>query len=57
MKKKVYIKPSAEVIEIDAVQMLAASIGVGEGEVDAGEAWSNRRRGTWGNLWADNEKE
>lgn len=42
-----------EVTEIDTVQMLAASIKVGDGEVDAGEAWSNDRRGTWGNLWDD----
>ena len=59
MKKKVYIAPQMEVIEIDTVQMLAASkpeIGVGDGEVDADGAWSNRHRGTWGNLWADDEK-
>jgi hypothetical protein len=33
--------------------MLAASIGVSDDEVDAGEAWSNDRRGSWGNLWDD----
>ena len=45
-----------EVIEIDTVKMLASSkpeIGVGDGEVDAGGAWSNDRRGSWGNLWDD----
>ena len=45
-----------EVIEIDTVQMLAASkpgIGVVEDEVDAGQAWTNDRRGSWGNLWDD----
>ena len=58
MEKKEYIKPSAEVVEIETVQMLAGSkpsIDVGEGEVDAGGAWSNDRRGKWGNLWADDE--
>ena len=47
-----------EVVEIEIVQMLAASpeVGVGGGSVEAGDAWTNRRRGTWGNLWADDEK-
>ena len=46
-----------EVIEIDTVLMLASSkpgIGVVEDEVvDAEQAWSNDRRGSWGNLWDD----
>lgn len=54
MEKKAYIKPSAEVIEIDTVQMLAASAEdipvVDEGGT---EILSNDRRGTWGNLWDD----
>ena len=56
MEKETYIAPQMEVIEIDTVQMLASSkpeIGVGEDEKDAGQAWSNDRRGTWGNLWDD----
>ena len=53
MEKKAYIAPQIEVIEIDTVQMLASSIKVSEDEVDAGEAWSNDRRGSWGNLWDD----
>lgn len=56
MNKKEYIKPSVEVIEMDMVSMVAASIGVGEGSEDAGGAWSNRHRGEWGNLWADDKK-
>ena len=54
MEKKEYIKPSAEVIEIDTVQMLAASaenIPVGGNGQGGGEALSNDRRGSWGNLW------
>ena len=56
MNKKEYIKPSTEAIEVDVISMLAASIGVGEGSAGAGDAWSNRHRGEWGNLWADDEK-
>ena len=56
MNKKEYIKPSVEVVEMDMVSMVAASIGVGEGSEDAGDAWSNRHRGEWGNLWADDKK-
>ena len=56
MKKKAYIAPQMEVIEIDTVQMLAASAEdipvVGEGGGGT-EILSNGRRGTWGNLWAD----
>ena len=56
MKKKAYIAPQMEVIEIDTVQMLAASaenIPVGGNGQGGGEALSNDRRGTWGNLWDD----
>jgi len=58
MNKKQYIAPAMEVVEIEIVQMLAASpeVGVGDGSVDADQAWTNRRRGSWGNLWADDEK-
>ena len=56
MEKKEYIKPSVEVIEMDMVSMVAASIGVGEGSEDAGGEWSNRHRGEWGNLWSDDKK-
>ena len=45
-----------EVTEIDTVQMLAASasdIPVGGDGNGGGDALSNDRRGSWGNLWAD----
>ena len=48
-----------EIAEIEMVSMMAASkpgIGVGDGDADAGEAWSNDRRGSWGNLWSDDKK-
>ena len=59
MEKKAYIAPQMEVTEIDTVQMLAASasdIPVGGGN-GGGDALSNDRRGSWGNLWDDGEKE
>lgn len=40
-----------EIIDIETLDMLAASIGIGEGEVDASESFSNKKRGSWGNLW------
>ena len=55
MEKKEYIKPSAEVVEIETVQMLAASaenIPVGGDGQGGGEALSSGRRGKWGDLWA-----
>ena len=60
MNKKAYIKPSVEVIEIAPVSMIATStpeIGFGSEDKNASDSWTNKRRGTWGNLWADNEKE
>ena len=62
MEKKEYIKPSAEVVEIETVQMLAASaenIPVGGDGQGGGEALSSGRRpgrrGEWGNLWAEDK--
>jgi hypothetical protein len=59
MEKETYIAPQIEVIELDVVTMLAASneFGVTETPTDKNADLSNGRRGTWGNLWADNEKE
>ena len=53
MKKKQYIVPEVEFVELEMVEILAASIRIGEGEKDAGESFSNDRRGGWGNLWGD----
>ena len=57
MKKKAYIKPSAEVTDMEPVAIIAASIGIDSDHEGGYEQLSNGRRGTWGNLWADNEKE
>lgn len=54
--KKVYIKPEAEIIEFEnEVYMLTGSpeIGAGGDANDDEEANSNRHRGEWGNLWAE----
>ena len=55
--KKMYVKPTMEVVEIHSdVAMLAGSnpesnVGFGGGDGGTGEAESNGRRGGWGNLW------
>ena len=60
MEKKEYIKPEMDVMAIEAeTQMMTASQytqpGFGSGEADGdGEVLTNRRRrGEWGNLWAE----
>lgn len=50
--KKTYIAPEMEIMNIETVEMIAASINTNEETtVSADEAWSNDRRGGWGNLW------
>ena len=56
MEKKKYIAPSMEIAEIEMVSMLAASIGVSDETTEDDAVMSNRRRGTWGNLWATDEE-
>ena len=60
MEKKEYIKPEIEVMTIEVQsQMMTTSPstepGFGDGFADGdGEVLTNRRRrGTWGNLWAE----
>ena len=59
MEKKEYIKPEMGVMTIEAeTQMMTTSQytnpGFGEGEADGSTPLSNRRRrGEWGNLWAE----
>lgn len=59
MKKKEYIVPVCEVLEMETVSMIASSpnFGVGgaedeEDENDTGNM-SNCHRGEWGNLWGN----
>lgn len=49
MEKKAYMAPEAEIMEIKALTMVATSIGIGEGEADAWQSFSNEYRGPWGN--------
>ena len=60
MEKKEYIKPEMEIMTIEVQsQMMTTSPGTepgfGDGFADGdGEVLTNRRRrGTWGNLWAE----
>ena len=55
MKKKEYMIPTCEVVELEMVSMIATSpeIGVG-GSTDEGFTDdANRHRGEWGNLWSN----
>jgi hypothetical protein len=56
--KKVYISPLATEVNIEATNMLAASIQINNGTIvdttkpgNNGGQLSTGHRGTWGNLW------
>ena len=52
MKKKVYIAPSVEVVNIEAVEMIATSIRIVSGQ--SGDQQLGNERGEereWGNIW------
>lgn len=60
--KKVYQKPEIEILELELNSIIATSISsddndgpIGNGGESGGgmEAESNRHRGEWGNLWAE----
>ena len=56
MKKKVYIAPSVEVVNINAVEMIATSIRIGIDRDQSGSNQLGNERGEerqWGNIWAD----
>ena len=55
MNKKTYIAPTVEITEIETVAMLAASIVI-DRENEGTEQLSNDRRGSWGNLWDDENR-
>ena len=50
--KKTYIAPSVEVVNINAVEMLAASIQV-TNQKGAQQLGNERDEREWGNIWAD----
>ena len=53
-----YAAPRCEVIEIETAQMLAGSVTGSAPDSDDSEfgtyGYAAQRRGTWGDLWADN---
>ena len=52
MNKKAYITPAMEVVNVETVEMIAASVmSLNETEVEASEQLGAGRRGSWGNLW------
>ncbi|MBQ7987573.1 MAG: hypothetical protein IJ253_03565 [Bacteroidaceae bacterium] len=48
-----YIKPSMEVRDASATEMLAASLPIGEGTVDGGDALEKENK--W-DIWSDDEE-
>jgi hypothetical protein len=50
---KTYSKPELYIEDLQTIDMLALSIK--GGEADGGEVLNNGRRGSWGNLWAEEE--
>ena len=55
MKKKSYAAPQCVVVELGAMNMIAASIGVNASSKDGVNVMgTNTRRGEWGNLWSEN---
>ena len=49
--RKTYIAPMMEELNIETIEMMAASIATSDDTIDSGDALSNSRRGTWGNFW------
>lgn len=53
MNKKAYITPAMEVMNIETVKMMAASLETKEEEATV--HLGGGRRGSWGNLWDEGE--
>ncbi len=53
MDKKTYITPEMEIMSIETVEMMAASIAVVN--ESGNEMLGNDRRGSWGDLWGSEE--
>ena len=49
--KDMYMRPSTEVVEVETEEMLALSASDDKIADPNEEVLTNRRRGTWGNLW------
>ena len=54
MEKNVYIVPECLVVELETVQMIAASVELNAGSKESVSVMgANTRRGEWGNLWSE----
>ena len=51
--KKTYIAPMMEEINIETIEMMAASLATSDETIDSKDALSNGRRGTWGDRWSE----
>lgn len=51
---KTYIKPELNIEKLQTIDMLALSLK--SGEATSNEVLGNGRRGTWGDLWAEDEE-
>ena len=51
MNKKAYITPEMEVMNVETVEMIAASVMSLSDEGGEEQSLAGGRRGTWGNLW------
>ena len=52
--KKTYISPLMSEVNVEATNMLAASLGMSDKSVDtsvSGNQLGGERRGSWGDLW------
>ena len=52
--KKTYVSPLMTEVNVEAEQMLAASLGINDKEIDTSDPnaqLGGDRRGEWGNLW------
>ena len=55
--RKTYEKPEINVIEIAACSMLSTSFNIeSHSQGDFKEDFARKHRGTWGDLWIENEK-
>ncbi|MBQ8335977.1 MAG: hypothetical protein IJY44_00415 [Bacteroidaceae bacterium] len=50
--KKNYTAPLMTEVNVEAENMLAASIIKSENTLTTNQAWSNENRGSWGDLWS-----
>lgn len=52
---KTYIKPELNVEGMCVEEMIALSLGIGEGTISGNDVESKGRRGVWGDLWFEED--